>query len=605
MPRAFAGAFGAPLSTAVTGVLRRFGHPRRVTSGGLHLALTGPAPVERDGVLCLVDGVLHGLDAAELALRWKADGDAALADVRGEFCAVLWDGEGGVLVRDQVGSHGIVWTRAGAGVVFAGDVAPLLAALPRRPGPDHAAVAAWLAVGGPAPGATLYEGVHRLAPGELLPLGAAGAVRPRRYWEPRRGAVLGGSADELAGALREGIETAIARRTAGGDAAVMLSGGLDSGTIAALGGVKRSYSAVFPDHPAVDESALLDELGGALGLEQTWATVRGGSVLGGALPYLATWELPPVSPNLFFWRPLLRRAADDGVRVLLDGEGGDELFGLSVGLLADHLRAGRVRDAYALVHQVPGADRGLDRDRALKFLARHGAREALPHGLHRALRFARGVQRHAPPWFRPEVARAHALADDPSAWKREPGARWQAELLGRTLHGTGPALAYDHVRRRAAMADLEVSHPLMDVDLLELVLRIPPELAYDPAISRPLLRRASGGVLPDAVRLRPGKSSFDAIFHDALAGPDLPAIRTLLGAPDAEIGAWVDLAQLRPLLVAPPPGQRGDWALHVWRLVTAELWLRAQVDREAPARAVGRLPTADVKLARKGTSTGS
>jgi asparagine synthase (glutamine-hydrolysing) len=169
----------------------------------------------------------------------------------------------------------------------------------------------------------------------------------------------------------------------------------------------------------------------------------------------------------------------------------------------------------------------------------------------------------------------------------------------------GPALGYDHVRRRAALAGIVPRHPLVDVDVIELMLRMPPETAFHPRHTRPMVREAMKGLIPDSVRLRPTKSSFDALFHESIAGVDLPAVRELVDRPDAEVGAFVDLAVLRrELFGAPPPSSDPralqDWALRVWRTVTAEVWLQ---DQAAPGfaadlRANAQLATPDLVLAR-------
>ncbi|HSR93893.1 MAG TPA: asparagine synthase-related protein, partial [Solirubrobacterales bacterium] len=126
----------------------------------------------------------------------------------------------------------------------------------------------------------------------------------------------------------------------------------------------------------------------------------------------------------------------------------------------------------------------------------------------------------------------------------------------------------------------ENRHPLIDVDLVEFALRLPPTLAVDPVLERPLLRRATQGLIPDSIRLRGQKSYFTALFHDCLAGRDLSLIRKLL-AGRAEVAAYVDLETVsRELLADPPAGARRDrnWPWSAWRLLTAECWLRSQHD---------------------------
>jgi asparagine synthase (glutamine-hydrolysing) len=140
-------------------------------------------------------------------------------------------------------------------------------------------------------------------------------------------------------------------------------------------------------------------------------------------------------------------------------------------------------------------------------------------------------------------------------------------------------LARDHVRARSAMAGLEPRHPLLDADVIDFMLGVDPEQGFDPHLSRPLLREAVAGLLPDAVRLRTAKSTFDAVFHRSLAGPEAERIRSLLTAPDAETRPYVD-PDAAARLVAPEgwraAGGVQQWGLAVWRLVTAELFLRHQ-----------------------------
>jgi asparagine synthase (glutamine-hydrolysing) len=306
------------------------------------------------------------------------------------------------------------------------------------------------------------------------------------------------------------------------------------------------------------------------------------------LSYLSTWQVPPTSPNLFFWIPLLQRAAADGIQVMLDGEGGDELFGLSPYLLADLVRRGRILAAIDLAQRFPGSANPAAPSRIWRLLRRFGLKGAMPASAHRAARQWRGPEHYAPSWMRPAVARTWIDSEAGFEWKGLPGPRWWAHLVDAVLLGVGPALVYEQSRRRAEMAGLLARHPLVDVDVIELMLGIPPDSAFDPRFSRPLFRASLTGLLPDEVRLRPSKSNFDAIFHAALAGRDLPAVRQLVGREDARIGEYVDLASVRRQLLDPQPPEgrsaRQGWAIGMWRLVMAECWLRTQEDSAFPER---------------------
>jgi asparagine synthase (glutamine-hydrolysing) len=192
------------------------------------------------------------------------------------------------------------------------------------------------------------------------------------------------------------------------------------------------------------------------------------------------------------------------------------------------------------------------------------------------------------------VLEAFMDSDTTTDWKARPGPRWWSHLVERVTRGAAAAAAYDHVRRRAALSGIEALHPLVDVDVIQYMAAVPPELNFDTRFSRPLVREAMAGLLPDPVRLRRGKSSFDAVFHEALTGPDLAVARDLLQPGNALVEAYVDLDVVaRDLLDdPPPPDARLEWSQHLWRLLTAELWLRVR----AGERVDLDLAPADVEL---------
>src|SRR2546423_13504011 len=131
------------------------------------------------------------------------------------------------------------------------------------------------------------------------------------------------------------------------------------------------------------------------------------------------------------------------------------------------------------------------------------------------------------------------------------------------------------------MVGLASRNPLVDLDVVELVLKLPPELAFDPRWSRPLLRESTAGLVPDEVRLRTTKPSFDPMFHAMLAGTDFSLVRGLLGE-GAEVGRYVHLDEVGSALLGGPtplaPGGVARWANNVWRLLMLDCWLRAQAD---------------------------
>jgi asparagine synthase (glutamine-hydrolysing) len=556
----------------------------------------------------LVHGHLWSTRQAQVAGGDIARDPARFLDhARGDFAMVVYDRRARRLTvaRDQVGGRLVVWHHQHARVQLASDTKLLLQLLPSRPGADAASLAHWLSLSGLPGSRTLFDGVHQLPAAHRLDIGP-NELQVARYWAPAYVRPSRVSSAGAAAGLREVLSEAVRRRSDGSSTGVLLSGGLDSATVAALAtelpdGVRprRAYSAVFPDHPTIDEDALISRIGAAFDLDITRVVVRSGSVLSGALAYVREWELPPISPNLFFWLPLLRGASADGVHSLLDGEGGDELFGLSPYLMADYLRRGRVRGALRLLNRIPGTTDTTPRRAKRPIFRRYAIKGAAPASLHEAARRRRGGATYTADWLRPEVADLFLESHEASGWKRLAGPRWWAYLVDLFTRGMSVTMMLDHVRHRGAMCGVEPRHPILDVDVIEYVLRLPPELAWDPRWSRPIIREALAGRLPDEVRCRVTKSSFDAIFHASLAGSDLPLVRELLDPDRAAISDYVDGVALRRLVAAPPePAARLHWAMEVWRLATAELWLEQQAGTLEATFDRLQVPAPDIELTR-------
>lgn|GEM_PF-1101982 len=618
---------------------------RLVVRGPLAVSHSGRSARSSLAPLCLLAGCVDNADqlAAELDLAgWRSveellaagyvrSGARLVASLRGDFVLLIWDerrGEG-LIARDQLGVRSLYLHDADGVVRFATEVRELLALLPRRPAPDAAGVAHWLAASRRAGEGTLYAGMRRLAPGCMLLLNREEA-RERRYWRPTFREPIDRGSAELAREVRAGISLAVRRRlpgrepegagtergtgtgtdmgtgtgtatatgtarsagvgdgrVAGPGAGVLMSGGLDSAAVAAVAAMQQpgrvaAFSGVFPEHPEVDESKLIDGLRYSLALPGVSAEVRAGGLLASALESQQAWEVPLLSWGDFWTLPLLREAASAGCQTILGGDGGDELFATRVYLLADQLRAGRPRRALRLAAALPGAGDGPPRRELLRVACQLGLGGAMPYWLHEASRPFVSA-RVLPAWLTGDSARELLASEDPFAWKRLDGPRWWAHAAHDLSRGIEQAGVFEMHRHRAALAGLQARHPLLDLDLIETVLRQPPLITFDPHRSRPMLRAAMAGLLPDAVRLRRQKARFDRLIVDTLAAADAPAVGRILSDPRAELGAYVDLAAARSSLLEDPTLRTRNpfsWMQQVWRLVTAECWLRAQADRD-------------------------
>lgn len=508
----------------------------------------------------------------------------------GRFAIVTLDRERGscTVTRDQLGAQPLVYVPVRDGLLFADHERELLARLVRAPAPDRLALLAWIQSGVIPQGRTLYEGISRLPAGHRLRLDG-GHRRVERWWRARYADTEQGSRVELAAWLREESFAAIARAALGARRpAVKLSGGLDSACVAAgLAVAERAagrmpplaLAGTFSEHPDADERELIAATASHVGLPlEPIPFAPGTSMLAPALAHIDRWRLPPSSPNLFLWEPLTRRAADLGVDVMLDGEGGDELFGIAPFLIADRLRAGALHSAWSLASRVPRIGVSPSARARLRVLLRYGVEPVAPMLARRQRRHAIGVDAFTP------AAEAHALAEiergeragegqGPLWWRRHV----HSVIELRDLLGMGA-----HFDREARDAGLELRHPLLfDLPLIEMTLRLPPELQFDPVRDRPLLRDGLTGLIPEQVRARHAKSHFSSVVAAGLRAEEAALIEPLRRR-DAPIRAYVSRAGLdRTLETA--PGAHSLYSLgSLWGVAIANRWLSNE-QLEAPA----------------------
>jgi asparagine synthase (glutamine-hydrolysing) len=269
---------------------------------------------------------------------------------------------------------------------------------------------------------------------------------------------------------------------------------------------------------------------------------------------------------------------------MLDGEGGDELFGCARYLLADALRAGRPLAALRTARRLPGMG-DAPRPRWLReALVKYGLRGALPYRLHQPLRRVRRRGR-LPDWLAHEAADEHRAGDDPWGWKRESGPRWWSQIADSVTTAADALGAADQLRREAALSGLRFRHPLRDPELVELVLSLPPELAFDPHVDRPLARRAMAGALPPDLLDDDSKPVFNSLLTSALSGRDREALRSLLASPHPELARRVRRTAVAALLDGPAGAARPQaWAVDLWRLASLEQWLEYQADTALAGR---------------------
>ena len=268
-------------------------------------------------------------------------------------------------------------------------------------------------------------------------------------------------------------------------------------------------------------------------------------------------------------------AGADGADIVLDGQTGDEVLGFSPFLLADWLAQGRLLAVRRLLHAWPTSSRETSLSERVRLARMFGVKGAAPYRLGRYVRDRRDRTGHGPKWLVPELRRAFLEFEDAWAWKRRgSGPRWWRSFTDGVVWGPHRELRLEYLRHRAASAGMRWGSPLYDEGLIDFCSRLDPEIAFDPQVNRPLVREALSDVLPDIVRLQTRKANFSS-FVVATLQADRTGLERLLGAPDPEIGEYIDLGWLRERwrLDPLPDPMRPFWGA-LWRAAIGQAWLR-------------------------------
>jgi asparagine synthase (glutamine-hydrolysing) len=529
--------------------------------------------------------VLHAYE------EWGAD---CLRRFNGMFAFAIWDQQASrlFLARDRVGEKPLYYFQDSKRLIFGSEIKAILAdpSVPRQLNPRG--LANFLAFGHAIAPETIYQNIYKLLPAHYL-VAQEGQARTVKYWdvgdEPQLppGSILSeaGYAREIQSLLENSVRL---RMVADVPVGAFLSGGVDSSAVVALmkrhaSGPVKTFSLGFSVGGAYNELSDARLVAKYLGTEHYELHVEHVDLIQTLRTLIYHYDEPFADPAGF---PLylLSRFAREHVKVILSGDGGDELFGGYRRYAVDRFASLYQRLPTALTENLlPALAEKLPRLRRTK-------------RAFRTLRLADPARRYAS-WltvFSPEM---------------------QAELLGADLReaaaGHDPARPYhdyyhalkgdtasDHLNRlmyvdlktllvdgymekvdKATMAcGLEARVPLLDHRLVELAFQIPGRFKISGGSSKRILKQAVRDLLPVSV-LRKPKHGF-AVPLDPWFRGELKdfSFEVLLDSRARQRG-YFNTGFVERLWREHVEG-REVWDAHLWLLLNFELWHRIYMENE-------------------------
>lgn len=542
--------------------------------------------LEQDGYQFLTHS-----DCEVIIALYERHGERLLEHLRGMFAFALWDAPRRRLLaaRDHLGQKPLFYRFDANGFSCASEIKGLLAGDRHSPKMNLAALDQYLALRLIDAPLSMFEGILKLPPGHLLTMQAGEIPQVRAYWDlPQQEMASSGQEEALLDELEAHIETAL-RLHLVSDVPVgaFLSGGLDSGLLVAML-ARKLHIEKLPTftmglkYQRYDEAPAARAVANLLGTDHHEERVQ--PQITALLPDLIGALDEPSDPlSLCTW--LLAKFTRQHVKVVIGGDGGDELFGgydryygnlyaAHYGKVPPGLRRNVLAPAFALIPE-------------------SGWYKSVGHQLRwlHHLSFYSGSARYAASltYFYFDRERRQALFSaglqhrwthlDAEAAIRRPYEKASGGALERMLYADSKVRLPNHpvmITDRICMAHgLEARSPFMDHKLAEFAARLPSSMKVRGRTLRYIQRRLASRYLPAHILNRP-KQGFSSALPYLLQAEYARLYASCLTNSRLVRDGVLDGRAMNQLITEHTT-RRVDHGNRLWLLINAELWYRMAI----------------------------
>lgn len=520
----------------------------------------------------------------EVVLRaYETWGPSCVDHFNGMWAFALWDARRNTLFcsRDRFGVKPFYYTWNGTCLIFASEIKGILASGLLQPVVNDNAVYAYLRTGYgylDTADETFFQEIHKLPPATNMIL-RDGVLKFIRYWDLT--AYADESEDllaEFAHRFHDAVRLRVRSDVKVGGA---LSGGLDSSSIACiaaqvLGPEHYETFSVCYDDMRYDERQFILSVVRATGLKHHFVFPRPTNFLETTTKILWHQDEPFPDLNIYSQWWMYAEVKRQGVKVFLNGHGGDEVLG---GYVHHHLAflVDLLRDAHfkrvATELRCYARNHHLGLTACLRQVLLRFASASTPQLLKRSVGRLWSTN---PSYLQPYFAKCHEGQLSGRIF-RHGGSLLKQDLLESFWYA--PLPAWLHLEDRNSMAfSIESRNPFLDYRVVELLFRVPYQMRFRDGMSKYILREAMRGVLPEEVRSRTDKQGFQSAgeqwFRSELHG----VIHDILASPSLRDRGYLDQQKI---LEGFERHARGDANLRfaIWSWVCLELWFRHVVEK--------------------------
>jgi asparagine synthase (glutamine-hydrolysing) len=522
----------------------------------------------------------------EVVLRaYEAWGESFVERLDGMFALALWDSRRGrlILARDRTGKKPLFYARSGGRVTFASEIKALLACPWTDAVVDESAIPEYLTYGYVPHPATMYRDIQQVPPASVVVVDRGRVHDARRYWSalPTAGQDLRPSRpvlDEIARLLDAATQR---RMVADVPLGALLSGGIDSSLVVGLmsrHAAERihTFAIGFPEDPAIDERSHARRVAEHFDTKHTEFAVKMDAV---SLVDRLLWHHDqPFADSSAIPTFVVAQLARREVTVVLNGDGGDEIFGgyerFRALALSRMVPTGAGRLAKPIVDRFVGdGGYGSLGRRARRFLERAGEAPVDRYQSWISVAPEDMLPGLLSPELRSLATRERLRRSMQSRYDEASALSPLDQVLYANLLTYLPDDLSVKVDRMSMAHGLEARSPFLDTALIDYVARLPARHKVGLRHVKPILRRALWPLLPEATWNRK-KQGFGVPMHQWFRGELGTMFVDEVLAADARSAAYLDQPALRGMMRDHQSGAAQHGA-RLWTVLMLERWLRS------------------------------
>jgi asparagine synthase (glutamine-hydrolysing) len=505
---------------------------------------------QTDGEVILHAYEEHGLDCMKL--------------FRGMWAFCLYDKPRGRLIvsRDRFGIKPLYYYVAGDKFIFSSMIAGIL-----RHGvpvaPNDRAIMEYLAFNlEQHDHYTFFDPIHSLLPGHYLLYDLIRREHVvRRWYTPKPGPTPDGQR-----LVQLFTDSVLSHTVADVPVGVCLSGGVDSTAITCVLDSCtrlpfRTYSLIVPGSP-LDESKYIREVGRLTRAEQFFTTINEDELMTDLADFIVAMEEPVTGLSAYAQYKVFQLAHQHGAKVLLDGQGGDEIFAGYIYYFGYYY--------YELFTRLKWWTLA---DEMIQFIRKFGG--TFPHQMFgflltpHAIRYSLWKNK-VTPWLNHELLEAVCGDQLDPRWQR----MTVRQSLSKTLFSTSIPHNLLWEDKSAMRWGIESRVPFLDTPLVEAAMSLAPEQLLRKGETKTIFKQALNDTLPEMIRNRTDKIGFavpmDALFH---SGRMNTLLHNVFGATEFKnrpYWRWQNVRQV----ISDHQLRKGDNGQTLWKMLNIELWLR-------------------------------